>query len=95
MGGPVRAQFQPPSVHYAMIYLDPAGKIVVSESPSIQEENVTIFTSAVKQSFLDIVQPKIGYQAPVHPSTEPSLSTLSLTCWLTCTLRYFGFQWQL
>lgn len=49
-----------------MIYLDRDGKLKVEESSSIQEQNSTIFTSEVRQNFLEILGERIGYHAPAR-----------------------------
>lgn len=48
-----------------MIYLDSEGKLKVDESPSIQEQNSTIFTPEVRQNFLEILGERIGFRQPV------------------------------
>lgn len=55
-----------------MIYLDHDGKIKVEESASIQEQNSTVFTSDVRQSFLEILGERIGYHAPRRMSKSSS-----------------------
>lgn len=59
-----RSSFRPPYTHFAMIYLDRDGKLNVEESPSIQEQNSTVFTAEVRQNFLEILGERIGYHAP-------------------------------
>lgn len=59
---PVRIPF----AHYALIYLDNEGKLKVDESASIQEQNSTIFTSEVRQNFLEILGERIGYHQPIR-----------------------------
>jgi hypothetical protein len=46
-----------------MIYVDHDGKVKVEESASIQEQNTTIFTPEVRQSFLEVLGERIGYQS--------------------------------
>jgi hypothetical protein len=48
-----------------MIYLNNMGRLKVMESPSIQKQNGTIFTTKVCESFLEILGAKIGYQCPM------------------------------
>lgn len=57
-----------PYAHYAMIYLDHDGKLKVDESPSLHEQNATVFTPDVRQNFLEILGERIGYQ-PAAPRT--------------------------
>ncbi|KAJ5894528.1 hypothetical protein N7495_006219 [Penicillium taxi] len=64
-----RSAMRLPYAHYAMIYLDNEGKLKVDESASIQEQNTSIFTPEVRQSFLEILGEKIGY----HPATRPGI----------------------
>ncbi|KAH2751473.1 hypothetical protein KXV52_005664 [Aspergillus fumigatus] len=45
MGLSVRSSINIPYVHYAMIYLDNMGRLKVMESPSIQEQDETVFTT--------------------------------------------------
>lgn len=61
MTTPTRASFRLPYTHYALIYLDSEGKLKVDESPSIQEQNSTIFTPEVRQNFLEILGERIGF----------------------------------
>ncbi|KAL5337163.1 hypothetical protein BJX70DRAFT_252310 [Aspergillus crustosus] len=57
--------FNLPFDHYAVIYYDNMGKINVSESLSIQGQGRSIFTPDVRERFLDIIGPKIGYNKPL------------------------------
>lgn len=61
----IQRSFHMPYAHYAMIYLDGEGKIKIDESPSIQEQNCTLFTSEVRQNFLDIIG-----ESAYHPSAR-------------------------
>ncbi|GFF61232.1 hypothetical protein IFM51744_10622 [Aspergillus udagawae] len=61
----VRSSINIPYAHYAMIYLDNMGRLKVTESPSIQEQNGTVFTTEVRERFLEILGAKIGYQRPM------------------------------
>lgn len=65
MGAPLRPPFNLPFAHYALIYYDNMGKIKVSESPSIQEQHCSVFTPDVREKFLEIIGPKIGYNKPL------------------------------
>jgi hypothetical protein len=65
MGLSVRSSINIPYVHYAMIYLDNMGRLKVTESPSIQEQNETVFTTEVRGRFLEILGAKVGYQPPM------------------------------
>ncbi|KAF4152687.1 hypothetical protein CNMCM6069_001789 [Aspergillus lentulus] len=65
MGLSVRSSINIPYAHYAMIYLDNMGRLKVTESPSIQEQNGTVFTPEVRERFLEILGAKIGYQRPM------------------------------
>ncbi|KAE8150702.1 hypothetical protein BDV25DRAFT_153852 [Aspergillus avenaceus] len=47
-----------------MIYLDNLGRLKVSESSSIREQNGTVFTRDVQEKFLEILGAKIGYHKP-------------------------------
>lgn len=51
-----------PLTHYALIYVDDMGNLKVSESASIYDQRLTIFTSVMRQNFLEILGPKVGYQ---------------------------------
>jgi hypothetical protein len=62
MGLSVRSSINIPYAHYAMIYLDNMGKLKVMESPSIQEQNETVFTPEVRERFLETLAAKVGYQ---------------------------------
>jgi hypothetical protein len=57
----VRSSINIPYAHYAMIYLDNMGRLKVTESPSIQEQNETVFTTEVRERFLEILGAKVGY----------------------------------
>lgn len=59
------SSFNVPYPHYAMIYLDNMGKLKVSESASIREQNGTVFSSDVRTKFLEILGAKVGYQKPL------------------------------
>lgn len=59
---PTPSSFRLPYVHYAMIYLDPEGKVKVDESPSIQDQRSTLFTPEVRQNFLEILGERVGFQ---------------------------------
>ncbi|KAJ5322757.1 hypothetical protein N7452_011046 [Penicillium brevicompactum] len=61
-----RPSFRPPYAHFSMIYVDHDGKVKVEESASIQEQNTTIFTPEVRQSFLEVLGERIGYQSSRH-----------------------------
>ncbi|KAH1912422.1 hypothetical protein KXW47_007989, partial [Aspergillus fumigatus] len=65
MGLSVRSSINIPYAHYAMIYIDNMGRLKVIESPSIQEQNETVFTTEVCERFLEILGAKIGYQPPM------------------------------
>jgi hypothetical protein len=65
MGLSVRSSINIPYAHYAMIYLDHMGRLKVTESPSIQEQNGRVFTPEVRERFLEILGAKIGYQRPM------------------------------
>ncbi|GIJ92734.1 hypothetical protein Asppvi_002012 [Aspergillus pseudoviridinutans] len=65
MGKSVRSSINVPYAHYAMIYLDNMGRVKVIESPSIQKQNGTVFTTEVRERFLEILGAKIGYQRPM------------------------------
>ncbi|KAH2483963.1 hypothetical protein KXW70_007858, partial [Aspergillus fumigatus] len=67
MGLSVRSSINIPYVHYAMIYLDNMGRLKVMESPSIQEQDETVFTTEVREKFLQILGAKVGYQPPMVP----------------------------
>ncbi|OOF92737.1 hypothetical protein ASPCADRAFT_152236 [Aspergillus carbonarius ITEM 5010] len=69
---PSRTSVNLPYDHYALIYLDNMGKLRVAESPSIQNHHATIFTSEVRDSFLEILGAKIGYQKPTLQSINPA-----------------------
>ncbi|KAL2868222.1 uncharacterized protein BJX67DRAFT_380417 [Aspergillus lucknowensis] len=65
MSAPLHPSVNLPFAHYALIYLDNMGKLKVSESPSIQEQNRTVFTPEVREKFLEILGSKIGYHKPL------------------------------
>ncbi|KAH1892749.1 hypothetical protein V6Z77_008279 [Aspergillus fumigatus] len=65
VGRSVRPSINIPYTHYAMIYLDNMGKLQVTESPSIQEQDRTVFTPEVCKRFLEILSAKIRYQRPM------------------------------
>ncbi|PWY91440.1 hypothetical protein BO94DRAFT_544820 [Aspergillus sclerotioniger CBS 115572] len=69
---PSRTSVNLPYDHYALIYVDNMGKLRVAESPSIQNHHATIFTSEVRDSFLEILGAKIGYQKPTLQSINPA-----------------------
>ncbi|KAL4940740.1 hypothetical protein BDV06DRAFT_16214 [Aspergillus oleicola] len=72
MGAPLRPSLNLPFAHYALIYYDNKGKIRVKESASIEEQNHSVFTPDVREKFLEIIGPKIGYQKPLlRASTVP------------------------
>lgn len=54
-----------PFAHYALIYVDSTGKLGCQESPSIIEQNVTLFTPDVRQTFLELLGEKVGFQQPI------------------------------
>lgn len=60
----VRPSFNLPFTHYAMVYLDNMGHLRTSESSSIQEQG-TVFTSDVRERFLEILGGRVGYQRPM------------------------------
>ncbi|OJJ41556.1 hypothetical protein ASPWEDRAFT_271934 [Aspergillus wentii DTO 134E9] len=65
MGVPMRSYHHISHPHYAMIYLDNTGKVKVDESASIRDQNMTVFSSEVRQRFLDVLGAKIGYHRPM------------------------------
>ncbi|KAF4221633.1 hypothetical protein CNMCM6457_001784 [Aspergillus fumigatiaffinis] len=65
MGLSMRSSINIPYAHYAMIYLDNVGRLKVVESPSIQEQNETVFTPEVRERFLELLGAKIEYQLPM------------------------------
>ncbi|RAL02124.1 uncharacterized protein BO80DRAFT_40179 [Aspergillus ibericus CBS 121593] len=69
---PSRLSVNLPYTHYALIYVDNMGKLRVAESPSIQEHHTTIFTSEVRDNFLEILGAKVGYQKPTLQSINPT-----------------------
>jgi hypothetical protein len=68
---PSRSSFHLPYAHYALIYLDSEGKLKVDESPSIWEQNSTVFTPEVHQNFLEI----LGERIDSHPPMARRMST--------------------
>lgn len=84
---PTRSSFRLPYAHYALIYLDNEGKLKVDESPSIQEQNSTVFTPEVRQNFLEILGERIGFHQPVARRMYHCLVDMEL--YLTW-LRHFG-----
>jgi hypothetical protein len=62
MGLSMHSSINIPYAHYAMIYLNNMGKLKVMESPSIQEQNETVFTPGVHERFLETLVAKVGYQ---------------------------------
>lgn len=78
MGTSMRSSMNLPYPHYALIYLDGSGKLKVSESSSIREQNGTVFTPEVRERFLEVLGARIGYHKPMLRSMWPI--TL-LTCW--------------
>lgn len=54
-----------PFAHYALIYVDSAGKLGCEESASITEQNMTLFSPDVRQSFLETLGEKIGLHQPL------------------------------
>ncbi|EAW12825.1 uncharacterized protein ACLA_012530 [Aspergillus clavatus NRRL 1] len=75
MGYSMRSSINIPYAHYAMIYLDNMGTLKVTESPSMQEQNGTIFTPEVRDRFLEILGAKIGYQRPMVRKLSNSMVT--------------------
>ncbi|KAG2416140.1 hypothetical protein HFD88_007332 [Aspergillus terreus] len=61
----MRTSFNLPFTHYALIYMDNMGKLKVSESASIRDQHDTLFTPDVREKFLEILGPKIGYHKPL------------------------------
>ncbi|PWY72893.1 kinesin [Aspergillus heteromorphus CBS 117.55] len=75
---PSRATVNLPYAHYALIYLDNMGKLRVSESQSIREQQGTVFTPEVRDHFLEILGAKIGYQKPlIHRNSGVNPAALS------------------
>ncbi|GFF76820.1 hypothetical protein IFM62136_09415 [Aspergillus lentulus] len=68
MGLSVHSSIDIPYAHYAMIYLDNMGRLNVTESPSIQEQNGTVFTLEVRERFLEILGAKTGHPRPMARS---------------------------
>lgn len=54
-----------PFAHYALIYIDSAGKLGCEESASITEQNMTLFSPDVRQTFLETLGEKIGLHQPL------------------------------
>ncbi|BCS00451.1 uncharacterized protein AKAW2_50792A [Aspergillus luchuensis] len=69
---PPRTSINLPYAHYALIYLDHMGRLRVSESPSIRDNHATIFTSEVRENFLEILGARVGYQKPLLQSINPA-----------------------
>jgi hypothetical protein len=65
MGLSIHSSINIPYAHYAMIYLDNMGNLKVMGSPSIKEQSETVFTPEVRESFLEILGAKVGYQPPM------------------------------
>lgn len=65
MGTSMRSSMDLPYPHYALIYLDGTGKLKVSESSSIREQNGTVFTPEVRERFLEALGTRIGYHKPM------------------------------
>ncbi|PLB53679.1 hypothetical protein P170DRAFT_346625 [Aspergillus steynii IBT 23096] len=65
MGTSMRSSMNLPYPHYALIYLDTSGKLKVSESSSIREQNGTVFTPEVRERFLEVLGTRIGYHKPM------------------------------
>lgn len=65
---PPRTSINLPYAHYALIFLDHMGRLRVSESPSIRDNHATIFTSEVRENFLEILGARVGYQKPLLQS---------------------------
>ena len=61
----MRSAMNLPYPHYALIYLDGSGKLKVSESSSIREQNGTVFTPDVRERFLEVLGTRIGYHKPM------------------------------
>lgn len=70
---PMMAAPQPschiPFAHYALIYVDSAGKLGCEESASIMDQNITLFTPDVRQTFLETLGEKIGFHQPLVGSS--------------------------
>jgi hypothetical protein len=62
MGLSVHSSINIPYTYYTIIYLNNMGKLKVIESPSIQEQNETVFTPRVCKRFLETLIAKVGYQ---------------------------------
>ncbi|KAL4933134.1 uncharacterized protein BDV17DRAFT_147954 [Aspergillus undulatus] len=65
VGAPSRPTLDLPFTHYALIYYDNKGKIRIKESASIEEQNRSVFTPEVREKFLELIGPEIGYQKPL------------------------------
>ncbi|PYH41730.1 uncharacterized protein BP01DRAFT_160976 [Aspergillus saccharolyticus JOP 1030-1] len=70
MNAPLQATVNMPFNHYSLIYLDHMGRLQVQESPSISEQNMTIFTHDVREKFLEILGSQIGYRQPLIRRTS-------------------------
>lgn len=88
----MRTSFNLPFTHYALIYMDNMGKLKVSESASIRDQHDTLFTPDVREKFLEILGPKIGYHKPLIRSMwsntglpgECILTVFYRTLWCRC-----------
>jgi hypothetical protein len=47
------------------------GRLKAMESPSIQEQNETAFTTEARERFLEILGAKVGYQPPMFEVCKP------------------------
>ncbi|RAL14207.1 uncharacterized protein BO97DRAFT_386653 [Aspergillus homomorphus CBS 101889] len=74
MNSPLRATVNMPFTHYSLIYLDHMGHLQVQESPSINDQNLTVFTNDVREKFLEILGSKINYSKPLIRSIPAALS---------------------
>ncbi|KAJ5110332.1 hypothetical protein NUU61_001589, partial [Penicillium alfredii] len=73
MIAPTRSSLRLPFAHYAMVYLDDEGVLQVEESPSIKEQNSTVFTPDVRHHFLEILgETSSYYQSFTSPTLESS-----------------------
>jgi hypothetical protein len=70
-----------PFAHYALIYVDSTGKLGCEESPSITEQNMTLFSPDVRQTFLETLGEKIGLHQPLSGGMF-----FSNTCHFVCKL---------
>ncbi|KAH2461412.1 hypothetical protein KXV71_005361 [Aspergillus fumigatus] len=77
MGLSVRSSINIPYAHYAMIYLDNMGRLKVMESPSIQEQNETVFTTEVRERFLEILGLSAAGATPYSYDPQQPLGCLS------------------